>query len=145
GGEEVHAVFRRRRSDVAAQHDGALRLQCPGDAAADTARAAGDQGTLALQKFRVHSDCLSPKEREGSVAMPDPQPVFDQINIVSGDVGASIAFYRRLGIAIPENDVWRMPTGAHHVSAQRATADGQATLDIDSMAFARRCNAGSPQ
>jgi len=74
--------------------------------------------------------------------MPDPQPVFDQINIVSGDVGASIAFYRRLGIAIPENDVWRTPTGAHHVSAQRATADGQATLDIDSMAFARRWNAG---
>ncbi len=74
--------------------------------------------------------------------MADPRPVFDQLNIVSGDVAASIAFYRRLGVAIPEDNVWRTSTGAHHVSAQRSTTDSQPVLDIDSAAFARVWNTG---
>jgi len=74
--------------------------------------------------------------------MVNPRPVFNQLNIVSGDVAASIAFYRRLGVAIPEENVWRTSTGQHHVSAQRSTTDGEAVLDIDSMAFARMWNAG---
>ena len=47
-----------------------------------------------------------------------PPPKFDQLNIVSADPDASIAFYRRLGLDIPENIVWRTPTGAHHITAQ---------------------------
>ena len=74
--------------------------------------------------------------------MADPRPVFDQLNIVSGDVEASTEFYRRLGVAIPEDNVWRTSTGAHHVSAQRSTTDDQPVLDIDSAAFARVWNAG---
>ena len=73
--------------------------------------------------------------------MADPRPVFDQLNIVSGDVEASIAFYRRLGVAIPENNVWRTSTGPHHVSAQREQSGSDAVLDIDSAAFARVWNA----
>jgi catechol 2,3-dioxygenase-like lactoylglutathione lyase family enzyme len=44
-------------------------------------------------------------------------PKFDQLNIVSGDLEASIAFYRRLGAEIPEESVWRTATGIHHVNA----------------------------
>jgi uncharacterized glyoxalase superfamily protein PhnB len=74
--------------------------------------------------------------------MADPRPVLDQLNIVSGDVEASIAFYRRLGVAIPEDNVWRTSTGPHHVSAQRDQSGSDAVLDIDSAAFARVWNAG---
>ena len=74
--------------------------------------------------------------------MADPRPVFDQLNIVSGDVEASIAFYRRLGVAIPQDSVWRTSTGPHHVSAQRSMTPGASVLDIDSAAFARMWNAG---
>jgi len=74
--------------------------------------------------------------------MADPRPVFDQLNIVSGDVEASIAFYRRLGVAIPDGNVWRTSTGPHHVSAQRDHIGSDAVLDIDSAAFARVWNAG---
>jgi uncharacterized glyoxalase superfamily protein PhnB len=68
--------------------------------------------------------------------------MFDQLNIVSGDPEASIAFYRRLGLAIPDDDVWRTSTGPHHVSAQRSKTPDDAALDIDSVAFARWWNAG---
>lgn len=67
--------------------------------------------------------------------------IFDQVNIVSGDPTASIAFYRRLGVEIPEERIWRTKTGIHHVTAQTA-ADGAADLDIDSTAFAQLWNTG---
>jgi catechol 2,3-dioxygenase-like lactoylglutathione lyase family enzyme len=97
-----------------------------------------NQGMLALEKFRAHSERPNP----GSVAMADPRPIFNQLNIVSGDVEASIAFYRRLGVAIPDDSVWRTSTGPHHVSAERTTLPGDAVLDIDSVPFARVWNAG---
>ena len=74
--------------------------------------------------------------------MADPRPVFNQLNIVSGDPDASIAFYRRLGVAIPEDNVWRTSTGVHHVSAQRSASQGGSVLDIDSVAFSRVWNTG---
>ena len=74
--------------------------------------------------------------------MANPRPVFNQLSIVSGDVAASIAFYRRLGVTIPEENVWLTSTGQHHVSAQRSTTHGEAVLDIDSVAFARLWNTG---
>ena len=49
--------------------------------------------------------------------------VLDQINLVCGDVSASIAFYRRLGVEIPETRIWRTPTGPHHVSAAEQSSD----------------------
>ncbi|MBN3806741.1 glyoxalase [Paraburkholderia sp. Ac-20336] len=65
----------------------------------------------------------------------------DQINIVSGDVEASIAFYRRLGVDIPEQRVWRTASGAHHVGVGE---DGNAAIDfdLDSVGFARIWNSG---
>ncbi len=54
-GEEVDTVLGRRGGDVAAEHDRALGLQRLGDAAADAAGAAGDQGAFALEKFHAHA------------------------------------------------------------------------------------------
>ncbi|MBL6654134.1 MAG: VOC family protein [Reyranella sp.] len=70
------------------------------------------------------------------------RPTLDQLNIVSGNVEASIAFYRRLGVEIPDTRVWRTPTGAHHVSAIEADSSEAATLDLDSTAFAQKWNTG---
>jgi uncharacterized glyoxalase superfamily protein PhnB len=67
--------------------------------------------------------------------------VFDQVNIVGRDPAASVAFYRRLGVEIPEARVWGTKTGIHHVSALPATKDA-ADLDIDSAAFAQLWNTG---
>jgi catechol 2,3-dioxygenase-like lactoylglutathione lyase family enzyme len=68
------------------------------------------------------------------------KPVLDQINLVCGDMDASLAFYRRLGVEIPDAAVWRTPTGAHHVSAGDRSADQAIDFDLDSTAFAQRWN-----
>jgi uncharacterized glyoxalase superfamily protein PhnB len=68
--------------------------------------------------------------------------VFDQVNIVSADPAASVAFYRQLGVDIPETRVWRTASGIHHVSAQQRDETGEADLDIDSTEFARIWNTG---
>jgi len=72
--------------------------------------------------------------------MDTVRPVLNQINIVSRDPDTAIAFYRRLGVDIPQNGVWRTASGAHHVNSTKTT---QATVfEVDSVAFARRWNAG---
>jgi uncharacterized glyoxalase superfamily protein PhnB len=68
-------------------------------------------------------------------------PRLDQINIVSGDIDASVAFYRRLGVDIPDERVWRTASGIHHVSAAEAE-NGAISFDLDSIAFARLWNRG---
>jgi catechol 2,3-dioxygenase-like lactoylglutathione lyase family enzyme len=68
--------------------------------------------------------------------------MLDQLNIICGDPQASIAFYRRLGVDIPESGVWRTPTGIHHVSAVDRSGDQTIHLDLDSAAFARIWNTG---
>jgi uncharacterized glyoxalase superfamily protein PhnB len=74
--------------------------------------------------------------------MTRARPRFHQLNIVSGDTEASVAFYRRLGVDIPDQAVWRTPSGVHHVGA-RGAADGSGFgLDIDSTAFAAMWNSG---
>ena len=55
-----------------------------------------------------------------SEPMDRTRPTLNQLNIVSGNVDASIAFYRRLGVDIPDPRIWRTATGAHHVSAIEA-------------------------
>lgn len=68
--------------------------------------------------------------------------VFSQLNIVSSDPAASVAFYRRLGVDIPEARVWETASGIHHVSAaEQADASG-IHFDIDSTAFAPHWNSG---
>lgn len=70
------------------------------------------------------------------------KPMLDQINLVCGDVDASIAFYRRLGVDIPDGAIWHTPTGAHHVSAGDRSAEKAIDFDLDSTAFARCWNSG---
>ena len=70
------------------------------------------------------------------------KPVLDQINLVCGDMEASLAFYRRLGVEIPDAAVWRTASGAHHVSAGDRSADGGIAFDLDSTAFAQCWNKG---
>jgi uncharacterized glyoxalase superfamily protein PhnB len=69
-------------------------------------------------------------------------PIFDQINVVCGDLSASIAFYRRLGVEIPDARVWRTATGEHHATAAEQSADQAIDFDLDSAAFAQMWNKG---
>ncbi len=71
------------------------------------------------------------------------RPVLNQVNVVVNDLDATLAFYRRLGVDIPEDRVWRTPTGAHHASAAegRSVSDN-AGLDVDSTTFAQVWNTG---
>lgn len=66
----------------------------------------------------------------------------DQVNLVCGDTEASIAFYRRLGVDIPDAAVWRTATGAHHISAGGRSSDRAIDFDLDSTAFAQCWNIG---
>jgi predicted lactoylglutathione lyase len=61
----------------------------------------------------------------------------DQINLISTDLDASIAFYRRLGVEIPDTVVWRTPTGGHHLGVAVTSADQVFHLDVDSTVFAQ--------
>jgi catechol 2,3-dioxygenase-like lactoylglutathione lyase family enzyme len=70
------------------------------------------------------------------------KPTLTQINLVCGDVEASIAFYRRLGVEIPEEGIWRTSTGAHHVGAAGWPGSAAMTIDLDSVAFAQHWNTG---
>jgi catechol 2,3-dioxygenase-like lactoylglutathione lyase family enzyme len=66
--------------------------------------------------------------------MQGPTP--DQFNLVVSDVEASVAFYRKLGLNIPDTDPeWQ----GHHRSAQ--LADGM-DIDFDSVPFAQHWNRG---
>lgn len=68
-------------------------------------------------------------------------PILNQINLVCSDLDASIAFYRTLGVKIPDDAVWRTATGAHHANASGQSADETIDFDLDSAAFAQRWNA----
>jgi catechol 2,3-dioxygenase-like lactoylglutathione lyase family enzyme len=70
------------------------------------------------------------------------KPILDQINLVCGDLDASIAFYHRLGVEIPDARVWRTPTGGHHASAAEPSAGEAIDFDLDSAAFAQIWNSG---
>jgi uncharacterized glyoxalase superfamily protein PhnB len=68
------------------------------------------------------------------------KPTLNQLNIVSGDPAASVAFYRRLGVEIPDEGIWRTPSGIHHVNSAEHTIAGRGSLELDSMAFAQLWN-----
>ena len=63
-------------------------------------------------------------------------PVPDQFNLVVTDMDATVAFYRRLGLAIPDADPQWQP---HH---RTAVLPGGIDLDLDSSEFARHWNQG---
>jgi uncharacterized glyoxalase superfamily protein PhnB len=64
---------------------------------------------------------------------------FGQINLVCRDVEASLAFYRALGVEIPESKIHRTPTGIHHVDV---TLPSGMLLEFDSVALAKAYNHG---
>ncbi len=68
--------------------------------------------------------------------MAQERPVLDQVNIVVRDMDAALAFYRCLGLDIPDRDPAWDP---HHRSAN---VGGGMDLDLDSVRFAQRWDAG---
>src|SRR6516162_4378828 len=47
--------------------------------------------------------------------MTTKQPSLDQVDLVISDLEAWVAFYRALGLDIPDSALWRTPSGVHHV------------------------------
>ncbi len=70
-----------------------------------------------------------------------PRIRLDQINLIVGSVGASRAFYSRLGLDFGDahDPVW----SDHHVSALHGD-DAPIDVDLDSQAFADKWNHGWP-
>jgi catechol 2,3-dioxygenase-like lactoylglutathione lyase family enzyme len=68
--------------------------------------------------------------------MAEQRPILDQINLVVGDMDASLAFYRRLGVDLPE---YEPKWDAHHRSANSGGLD----FDLDSTPMAKEWNEGS--
>lgn len=67
------------------------------------------------------------------------KPDLDLLDLVVRDMDATIAFYRALGVEIPESAIWRTPTGIHHVDVNMP---GGLTLHFDSPALAKAYNRG---
>lgn len=65
-----------------------------------------------------------------------PGPTLSQFNLVVSDTEASVAFYRRLGLDIPDTDERWQP---HHRSVPLANG---MDLDLDSTEFARYWDEG---
>lgn len=63
-------------------------------------------------------------------------PILDQINLVVSDMEATVEFYRRLGLTIPDTD----PAFQHH--HRTAQLPSGIDLDIDSVEFARHWDKG---
>ena len=64
------------------------------------------------------------------------KPVLNQVNLVVTDMAATVAFYRRLGLSIPEADAdWE----TRHRTAEMP---GDVDLDFDSSEFAREWDEG---
>jgi catechol 2,3-dioxygenase-like lactoylglutathione lyase family enzyme len=71
--------------------------------------------------------------------MSDARPVLDQINLVTANFEESLAFYRLLGVDMPETGVFRKNGDGHHVNAVTETG---AFFDLDSTIFAPVWNVG---
>lgn len=67
-------------------------------------------------------------------------PQFTGLNLVAKDLQATLAFYRALGVEIPDDKVWRTESGPHHTEGV-AIGSG-AEIEIDSEALASEYNAG---
>src|SRR5262245_18572565 len=79
--------------------------------------------------------------QEECLAMTKQQPTLDLLDFVARDMDATLAFYRRLGLEIPDATVWRTASGAHHVDVDLPNGFH---LHFDSMALAKSFNRGWP-
>ena len=67
------------------------------------------------------------------------QPVLDHVNLVVNDMDRTLAFYRKLGVEIPDNAVWSTASGGHHATSNPG---GGVDLDFDSVELAGAYNTG---
>jgi catechol 2,3-dioxygenase-like lactoylglutathione lyase family enzyme len=74
--------------------------------------------------------------------MSDQQPLLNQLDLVVHDMDKALAFYRHLGLEIPDSLVWRTQSGAHHVDLHLPNGF---TLHLDSIALTRNFNSGWPE
>ena len=65
--------------------------------------------------------------------------VYEGLNLVARDLDATLAFYRRLGVEVPEDGVWRTDTGAHHANG---TLPGGGEIEFGSETLAPHWNKG---
>jgi catechol 2,3-dioxygenase-like lactoylglutathione lyase family enzyme len=56
-------------------------------------------------------------------------PEFNHVDLVVADVRRSVEFYRRLGLEIPDENVWEHNGRAHHVEVKLASGT---TIGLDS-------------
>ena len=64
---------------------------------------------------------------------------FDQIDIIAHDMDATLAFYRMLGVHIPDTAIWRTRSGIHHVDF---TMPSGLIIHFDSPRLASSYNTG---
>lgn len=68
--------------------------------------------------------------------MANPKPVLNQLNLVARDFDATVAFYRRLGVDVPDGP--RSPDGIRHAEVTLASG---LVLEFDNETLARTYNA----
>lgn len=73
--------------------------------------------------------------------MSDQGPVLNQLDLVVRDVDASVAFYRCLGLDIPNTAIWRTASGAHHVDLHLPSGF---TFHLNSIALTKHFDQGWP-
>ena len=66
--------------------------------------------------------------------MANPGVELNTVSVVVNDMAASLAFYRRLGVDIPEDSVWLANGVGHHVTVKMPSGFN---LDFDSEAMTR--------
>ncbi len=71
--------------------------------------------------------------------MADTPPVFDQVNLVVRDMDATLAFYRKLGLNVPDGQDWPPGSGAQHVDI---AFSGGKRLEFDNLPMAKMWHAG---
>jgi catechol 2,3-dioxygenase-like lactoylglutathione lyase family enzyme len=71
--------------------------------------------------------------------MTVPRARFGGIDVITKDMQASLAFYRELGLAIPDDKVYANDGVAHHVDLQ---FEGELGFDIDSEALTSGYDSG---
>jgi uncharacterized glyoxalase superfamily protein PhnB len=68
-----------------------------------------------------------------------PGAVFNQVNLVVHNMADTLAFYRRVGVDIPQSAVWESGGHGHHA---KADTGGAVDLEFDSRQLAHVYNTG---
>jgi len=71
--------------------------------------------------------------------MAKQPPLLTGVNLVVRDMAATLAFYRCLGLLIPDDAVWPAGGSAHHVEVKEA---GGPSLGLDSVAMTKGYDPG---